>query len=178
MSNYIPDINKFKLAGPPSWWLTKLREFDDSLVVIPSRQGFYYRLAQRRKLNLSEEMVKDALFAESDTKMMAEYGLVPVTTILSTANWSNPELFVELANRSVHRQGGHEAVNAMLDARERQDEIDINIRNSEMLDSVSKDAWKLYQKKIGVRSHMWSPTVRPANPGGLKANRSTSLVVR
>ena len=79
-SNYVVDENRFRLAGPPQWWLRKLWDFDNSLVVVPSRQGFYYRLAQRRKLKLSDKVVNDALFKESDTKMLASYSLVPVTT--------------------------------------------------------------------------------------------------
>src|SRR3990167_5016561 len=117
--NYIRDINPFHLAGPPAWWLRQLHDFDPSLVVVPSRQGFYYRLAQRRPLRLPDHIVNDALFKESDTKMLASYSLVPVTTILSTANWSNPCLFVELANRAPWRMGGAAKVNKMLEDQDR-----------------------------------------------------------
>ena len=150
MINYIPDVNSFSLAGPPVWFLHQLWDFDPSLVIVPSRQGFYYRLAQRRKLNLSEKIVREALWNESDTKMLASYGLVPVTTIMATANWSNPYIFVELHNRSVHRMGGHEKVNADLDARDKQDDLDTRAKTDEHLTHLSKDGWQLYRKKIGL----------------------------
>jgi hypothetical protein len=160
--NYIPDLNPFSLAGPPQWWLSKLRDFDDSLYVLPSRQGFYYRLAQKRRLNLPDHIINDALFKESDTKMLARYSLVPVTTILATANWSNPFLFEELRRRAPWRLGGAEKVSKELEDQELKDEFDKRQKTDEMLTDVSKDAWRLYQKKIGVRSHMYSPRVKQA----------------
>jgi hypothetical protein len=164
MNNYIPDVNSYKLAGPPSWWLRALWTFDDSLVVVPSRQGFYYRLAQRRKLNLTNDIINDALFNESDTKMLASYSLVPVTTIMATANWSNPTMFEQLRQRSVHRMGGAEKVDAMLKAQERKEQLDITVEQNALQNSLSKDAWNLYLKKIGLRSHMWSPKTSSKTP--------------
>lgn len=150
-SNYIPDQNRFKLAGPPSWWLTKLNDFDNSLVVIPSRQDCVYRLAQRRPIRLTEALVNDALFNQSDTKMLASYSLVPVTTIIATANWSNPMMFQELSDRAPWRNGGAEKVGNTIEENEalaeakRQQVIDNN--NTDR----AKDAWKLYQAKTGQR---------------------------
>lgn len=162
MVNFIPDVNKFSLAGPPKWWLDQLWAFDDSLVVVPSRQGFYYRLAQRRKPKLSINIVNDALFNESDTKMLARYGLVPVTTILATANWSNPYLFEELRRRAPWRLGGAAKVISMVEADEAKKEMDKQVYQDEHLTSLGKDAWGLYNKKIGVRSHMYIPKTQSA----------------
>lgn len=165
MRNWIPDQNRFSLAGPPNWWLRGLWDFDNSLVVIPSRQGFYYRLAQRRKLNLANHVINDALFAESDTKMLARHSLVPVTTILATACW-NPMMFEELRRRAPWRLGGAEQVIKQVEDQDWKAEIDKSTKLDEQLTYLGKDAWRLYNKKIGVRSHMWSPTV--------KSNRSQS----
>lgn len=162
MYNYIPDTNPFNLAGPPTWWLSKLKDFDDSLYVLPSRQGFYYRLAQKRRLKLPDHIVNDALFKESDTKMLARYSLVPVTTILATANWSNPFLFEELRRRAPWRLGGAEKVSKDLEDQELKDEFDKRQKTDDMLTDVSKDAWRLYQKKIGIRSRMYIPQVKQA----------------
>src|SRR5580692_8851356 len=118
MINYIPDHNRFHLAGPPAWWLRQLAVFDSSLVVVPSRQSFVYRLAQRRRPSLHATMVNDLTFKESDTRMLASYGLIPVTTILATANWSNPLMFEELRRRSPTMMGGAAKVNAMLEAQD------------------------------------------------------------
>lgn len=148
--NYIPDVNRFNLAGPPRWFLRQLWAFDPSLVIVPSRQGFYYRLSQRRKLQLAEKIVNEALWQHSDTQMLAGYSLVPVTTIVATVNWSNPYIFVELANRAPWRQGGHEKVNARLDAQDQQDDLDKRAKTDEHLTYLGKDAWNLYRKKIGL----------------------------
>lgn len=163
MDNYIQDKNPFKLAGPPEWWLRKLFDFDSSLVVLPSRQAFLYRLAQRRPPKLSTAIVNEISFQDSDTQMLASYGLVPVTTILSTANWSNPFLFEELRRRAPWRLGGADAVNQRLDLDDRQEELNKAAETDEHLNYLSKDAWGLYNKKIGLRSHMWSPTTKKSN---------------
>ena len=152
MNNYIPDQNRFKLSGPPKWWLQQLWDFDSSLVVVPSRQGFYYRLCQRRKLNLTEKMVNDMLFKESDTHMLASYSLVPVTTILATANWSNPFLFEELKNRAPWRLGGAEKVNKMLDERDALQQAQLRAATEDNLVERARDGWKAYQYRTGQRT--------------------------
>lgn len=177
MTNYIPDQNKFRLAGPPSWWLRKLWDFDASLVVVPSRQECVYRLAQRRKLNLPEHLVNDALFQQSDTQMLASYGLIPVTSILATANWSNPYLFVELANRAPHRQGGWEKVIREVEDAEHQEEVKKQEKVEDMKNILAKDGWRLYQQKQGLRSQMWSPQTR-RTPSPLNLDRAPALIIK
>ena len=165
MINYIPDENKFGLAGPPKWFQLKLYEFDPSLVIVPSKQGFYYRIAQRRKLILPDRMVQDAMWHYSDTKMLAQYSLVPVTTILATVNWSNPLIFVELTNRAPWRLGGHEKVNKMLEEQDAKTDADKQQATDDHLEYLSKDAWKYYRKKIGLgRSWNTSPSTPTPKP--------------
>lgn len=163
-NNWVPDQNRFKLAGPPEWWLRGLYEFDRSLVVIPSRQACVYRLAQRRPLKLPDHLVNDALFKESDTKMLASYGLIPVTSILATAIWS-PFMFEELHRRAPWRQfkNSEEAAKAVED-QDAKDELDRQARTDEANTSLAKDAWGLYLKKIGLRTHMWSPKTTARKP--------------
>ena len=154
MQNYIPDVNLFNLSGPPQWWLKKLWDFDASLVVVPSKQNCLYRLAQRRPPNLSVRITNDVLFKDSDTRMLASYGLIPVTSILATANWSNPFLFQELANRAPHRNGGAEKVTQMLEAQEAEADAKKQAKTDEHLHYLGKDAWKLYLKKLGLRGYL------------------------
>lgn len=150
MVNYIQDTNPFRLAGPPKWWLRRLWDFDSSLVVVPSRQGFYYRLAQRRQLNLNEKMALELMTTESDAKMMASYGLIPVTTILSTANWDSPLMWKDLAERAPWRQGGAESVIKHIEGLEAQKEAQIDLENDAMIGERAQDSWKIYRKKIGL----------------------------
>lgn len=154
--NWIADQNKFKLAGPPDWFQRQLWDFDPSLVIVPSRQGFYYRLAQRRKLQLPDRIAQEALWQHSDTQMLASYSLVPVTTILSTVNWGNPAIIEELRRRAPWRMGGAAKVNADLEAQDRQEVLDKQAKNNAMIDDLAKDSWKFYQLKRGMRSSLVS----------------------
>jgi len=167
MINYIPDENPFHLAGPPAWWLRMLWDFDHSLVVVPSRQGCYYRLAQRRRMNLPMHIVNDALFKESDTRMLAGYSLVPVTTILATAQWSD-WMFHELGNRAPWRLGGAEKVIKAIEDQDIRQDAQVQAAIDDQLTERSKDGWKLYQSKTGARrfidSTKQSAWIRP-KPG-------------
>lgn len=139
-----------------------LKEFDDSLYVIPSRQGFYYRLAQKRPLNLPTHMVNDILFKESDTQMLASYSLVPVTTILATANWT-PLMFKELSERAVWRMGGAQKVIKDIEDREWEQHKKKLIETDQMLTDRAKDGWKSYQYRTGQRTAVKRESASPRN---------------
>lgn len=160
LGNFIPDQNRFKLSGPPEFFLRRLFDFDPDLVIVPSRQSMVYRLALRRKLRLQENVVNDALWQDSDTQMLASYGLVPVTTILATANWDNPLLFQELAARSPHRMGGVEKVIANLEEAEARADFQKYMETEDIKTILAKDGWNLYKKKIGLgRTYHHAPGV-------------------
>lgn len=165
MPNFIRDQNRFNLAGPPQWFLKQLLEFDDSLVLVPSRQGFFYRLAQRRPIQLSTAIVNDVLKEQADTAMLVAYGLIPVTTVLATTRWDNPEIFAELRRRAPWRMGGADKFNGMVEAQDRAEQIQQARQQDDMLNQVGKDAWRYYNKLIGTRTHLWSPTVKSRGEG-------------
>lgn len=176
LRNFIPDQNRFKLAAPPQWWLQKLHDFDDSLVVVPSRQGCYYRLAQRRPLQLRENIVNDALFKESDTRMLASYSLVPVTTIIANPVWSE-WMFKELEERAPWRQGGAEKVIKQIEERELDKELKARRATAEALTYRAKDGWKSYQARTGQRTFVDSTRAfksRPMSGGSPKVDRRPS----
>lgn len=176
MHNFIRDTNPFNLAGPPKWFLTQLLEFDPSLVIVPSRQGFYYRLAQRRKLMLTEKVVNEALFAESDTKMLAAHSLVPVTTILANPNWGNPILFEELKKRAPWRMGGAQKAIQMVEDQEWAGEMAKRAKTEEHVTHMAKESWLYYNKKTGNRTDAWrmkaakGPTAAPVAPGLIRVD--------
>lgn len=80
--------------------------------------------------------------------MLASYSLVPVTTILATANWSNPYMFVELENRAPHRLGGAEKVINDIEGRELQEEMRKNMETDDMLERTAKSGWKYFKEKL------------------------------
>lgn len=155
--NWIVDTNRFALAEPPQWWLKGLADFDDSLVVIPSRMGPYYRLAQRRQMTPTIKLNHE-LDAQPDSKMLASYGLVPVTTITFTGppNW-NPMMFEELRRRAVWRMGGLDAVMKRIEADEKAALKAKAEKISQRNDQIVDDAWKYYNFKRGVRGNLYSP---------------------
>lgn len=157
--NYLVGENPFHLAGPPNYWLKALYDFDTSLVVMPSKQSFIYRVCMRRKPSFSVNVVNDIMKEDADSRMMAAHNLVPVTTLLATTNWSNFPLHMEeLRRRTPHRMGGAEAYIKKLEQQEWEDELKQRQDfDNNVLAPLTKDAWNLYQKKIGVRSHMYIP---------------------
>lgn len=162
--NYIPGQNPFNLSGPPQWWLNKLWEYDSSLAVMASHQGYFYRLGQRRKPDLRTDIVNDVLKEDTDTREMYRHGLIPITTILATARWDNPEIFNELSRRAPWRNGGAEEFEQKILKQERQDALDAAEKQEEMVDDLAKDSWKYYQKLLGLRTHLYSPKTSSNRP--------------
>lgn len=160
LPNYVKDTNPFNLAGPPRWFLQQLWDYDPSLVIVPSRMGFFYRLAQRRELKLPESVVNDVLKEQADTRMLASYSLVPVTTILSTVRWDSPLIFADLTLKAPWRMGGADKYEKLLHDRESKEYLAKRQQRDDYIEYLAKDAWKLYGKKIGTRTHLWSPTTK------------------
>lgn len=173
--NWIPDTNRFSLAGPPNWFLKQLWEFDNSLVLVPSRQGFFYRLAQRRPIQLSTAIVSDVMREQADTAMLVTYGLVPVTTVLATVRWDNPAIFEQLRARAPWRMGGADEYEKKILEQERREELAKAAAQDDMTSQLAKDSWKYYQQKQGLRTHLWSPSTKsPASPA---ASSSAAVIV-
>lgn len=173
MNNYlVSGGNPLDLKGPPEWWLKKLHEFDDSLVVIPSRLGYFYRLAQRRAPD-PKAILAHNIQGDHDSQTLARFNLIPVTTIIATARWDNPLMWNDLASRMPSRNGGAEAYEAKLLTIERQKELDELAKRDDMLDIIAKDSKKFYDLKRGVRSNLWSPSIKGSNR--LAANRSAAI---
>ena len=161
--NFIPDKNPFLLAGPPDYFLRQLWDFDDSLVLVASRQGFFYRLGQRRPLKLKENIVNEILKEQADTAMLASYSLVPVTTVLATASWTDPQFFEELRRRAPWRWGGAKAYEDVINEQEQKEALDRRTKQDDRNTYLAKDAWRYYNKLIGTRSNLWIPHTKGDN---------------
>lgn len=151
--NYIRDTNPFNLAGPPNYFLRQLWEYDPSLVLMPSRQGFFYRLAQRRPLKLNERMVNDVLKEQADTRMLASHSLVPITTVVATCRWDDPAFFLELNRRAPWRMGGAKKFEQALIEQDKKELLEKRAKIVEHTGHLAKDAWNYYNKLIGLRTH-------------------------
>lgn len=152
MNNYIVDFNPYGLAGPPQHWLARLWDFDPNLVVLPSRQECVYRLAQRARSKLSEDIARDVMREQADTRMLMSYGLVPVTTILATANWSNEATWLDLKQRAPWMNGGADKVIKLVEDNEFDAHLKKIKEQDEKLTNVSKEGYKAFKYKAGKTS--------------------------
>ena len=175
LGNYLPGKNPFKLAGPPQWWLRKLKDFDPDLRVVASEQGFFYRLAIKRPINATTKLVHDTLQKETDTRTLASYGLVPICTLLATANWDNPLMWIDLAERSPKRQGGADAMDKKINEADAQRDFQKFLKQDEMTTNVAKDAWGMYLKNSGRRTSMWVPKTPDRTPK--PSQKSPSIII-
>ena len=89
---------------------------------------------------------------QADTRMLVSYNLVPVTTILSTINWSNPMVWSELEGRAPWRQGGAEKVIKTIEDAEFDKHLRELKAQDEKLEGTAGEAWKAYQYKSGSTS--------------------------
>lgn len=157
--NYIRGDNPFNLLPPPKWWLDKLWDFDADLVVVPSKMQCVYRLAQRRPPDRRANLVHH-LANDDDSRQLARYGLVPVTTIKSDAKWDNPLMWEDLRQRSPHRMGGAEAFEKALLAKEEAVRLRELADRDDAQTQRIKDSWNYYHLKRGVRSNLYSPKTK------------------
>lgn len=158
--NYIPDNPK--MAIPPPYCLLQLYNFDDQLVVLPSRyKPFSYVLArrQRRALNPMNQILIDTC-TQPDTRMCLQNRLVPVSMIFRRGSgWNMDGILRDLAARDTWRVGGGEAAADLMDAADeaKRQKIKADIRDD--MWNRSGAAYRSYKARTGSR----------VNPGGTAA---------
>lgn len=162
--NFIKDLNRFNLEIPPTWWLQGLKDYDDQLVVVPSRTDPVYRLCRRTRNTIGLESVA-IVDRHADTAMMYEMGLVPVTSILVKGlAWDLVNIIESLRSRDIWANGGPDAVADALDA---QDELERVVRRRAFKDDIgqrAKDAYRSMMARIGARSKRASDFHGAARP--------------
>lgn len=157
--NYL-DLNS-NMAVPPSYWLQRLFDFDDKLVVFPSFVvPFAYVLARRRQLTRGmTDTALEATIDQKDTKTCLRFGLVPVSLIYRTGvTWSIDNIIADLKARDIWAAGGAEKFTDKLDAA---DESRKKATRAAIRDDMwhrSGDAWRSYQARTGQRSRLIVPT--------------------
>jgi hypothetical protein len=151
--NYL-DLNS-KMAVPPAFWLQRLYDFDNMLVVFPSFvRPFAYVLARRRQLSagLTDEALHSVL-TNPDTKIALSHGLVPVSLIFRTGStWSIDNIIADLKSRDIWAQGGADKVADNLEAAEAKEEAAKKAAIRDDMYNRSGDAWRSYQARTGQRN--------------------------
>jgi len=181
LRNWIGDQNRFGLASPPTWWLQRLADFDNQLVIIPSRQEPVYRIARRRQFSPGIGTLA-LLDTQRDTAMLASYGLVPVTTMIRYAQrWEIDSLLQKLRDRDTWALSGGpmsgrsaaERAERVVGAIEQQEDALAAKERQRMRDDLDyrgKDAWKSYQARTGQRTRLADqPTRKSPAPGSIGA---------
>lgn len=160
--NWIPDVNKYRLAKPPDWFLKQMWDLDAALVILPSRNRQVYLLGRRRELSqrvpmLVEQFKKDTAADPRskglDADLIASSNLVMVDTIGGNVrgSWS-PLLLQALKERDMWGTGGVDAYIAQMEAREQKA---ADLKRTQLLDDIdhrARDAWRSYQARTGERN--------------------------
>lgn len=164
--NWIVDRNPFSLPKPPEWFLRQLALFDDQLVIIPSRYEYVYRLMRRRKLTAivpNQKLAPDLDTSNSDFALAAEYKLVPVQTILPTAQWGET-IFSWLRDRDIWTHGGATAAADALDAQDQAKRDQQQAKMLDELDQLSSSTYFAYKRRTGQTTFVNDPTRRTPLP--------------
>lgn len=185
LANWYPDLNRFSLPAPSAWWLQLLRDYDDQLVVLPSRMELVYRLTRRVRAEARLGLKAMIVHEHPDTVMMIQYGVVPVAAL---TQWSvqSDKIIRDLMARDTWRVFGkpildaHDAqraadmVTARLDAGERARQREDDRRASDMVDAAGSDAFRSLQQRKGERIVL-SDTHRGygASPGARRSGWKT-----
>lgn len=169
--NYIADNPK--MVAPPSYWMQRLWDFDDQLVVLPSRQRPYaYVLARRCKKSrgIPPEFVADPL---GDTAMCSKYHLVNVRWIYryNTTSWSIDNIIRELHACDAWRyKSGDEHADA-IDAFDEAQAAKKVAQNRDMFYGIAGDDWIHHLAQTGQRTKLNRPTPKR---GSIVASGSTA----
>jgi hypothetical protein len=172
LGNFIHDNTRMEV--PPNYFLQRVYDFDNMLVLLPSRMvPTAYVVARRRQfgIGLTDKALIDSI-DQLDTKMCLLHGLVPVCLMYKVgASWDPDPLLRTLAARDLWAMGGAEKVADMLEAQEAADKAKISKDIKDDLYNRSGDAWRSYQARTGASNLQFH-----ARPTPRKEQRSTSNV--
>lgn len=152
-SNFIPD--NVRMEVPPPYFLQRLYDFDNMLVLVPSRNvPFAYVIARRKQFSkgLSDKALEGTI-QQPDTVMCLGYGLVPVCLMYKTGpSWDIDNLLATLAARDMWAHGGPDKVADMLEAQEDAAKLRIQAENRNSIWERSGDGWRSYKARVGANN--------------------------
>lgn len=160
--NFLPDNTR--MEAPPPYFLQRFHDFDNMLVLLPSRKvPFAYVVARRRQfaVGLSDKAIADTI-DQPDTKMCLKYGVVPVCLMYKTGpSWNIDPLLRSLAARDMWAHGGPDKVADMLEEQEAaaKEKIRKDIRDD--IYNRSGDAWRSYKARTGQSTIRFSDYFKP-----------------
>ena len=160
-SNFIYDNERMPV--PPAEFMQRLYDFDNMLVVIPSRLvPNAYVIARRRQLGagLTDAAIEHEI-DQPDTKMCLANGVVPVCLMRKSGpSWDVDVLIQTLKARDIWAHGGADAVADMLEAQEAAEKAKIQKATRDDLWNRSGAGWKSYQARTGASSNRFGERFR------------------
>lgn len=161
------------MAVPPKYWLQRLYDFDNMLVVFPSvKVPHAYVLARRRQrtAGMTDKALIDTV-DQPETKFCLLNGLVPVSLIFRTGvTWSIDNVIADLKSRDIWAHGGGEKVADTLDAADAAQEKKVKAENRDRAWHEAGDMWRSYQARTGQRTR---PTLGQSRQGTATTNRAS-----
>jgi hypothetical protein len=152
-NNYIAD--NVRMEVPPLYFLQRVFDFDNMLVIVPSRNvPFAYVIARRKQFSkgLSDKALEGTI-RQPDTLMCLQYGLVPVCLMYKTGpSWEVDGLLRTLAARDMWAHGGPDKVADMLEAQEEAAKAKIQAETRDDLRNRSFAAWDSYKARTGANN--------------------------
>lgn len=170
LTNWFGHIpNPFDLREPPKWFLQELAAFDPHLVIYPSQEDYYYRIA--RRATRGPGLLK-ALSWGTDSAVCVDHKLVPVTSFGGNLTFS-AHIFQYFADRDTWRHGGAKKSADLLDE---QDKAAVAATNKEF-DSENtaraRSMYRTYKTRVGERISL-ADTNRGRGPANRKATTQST----
>jgi hypothetical protein len=154
--NFIPD--NVRMETPPPYFLQRLSDFDNMLVLMPSRRvPFAYVIARRRQYSpgLSQKALESTI-DQPDTVMCLKHNCVPVCLMYKTGpTWDIDAIIRTLAARDIWAHGGADKVADMLEVQEAQAKADNRAAIRDDIYNRSGDGWRSYQARTGQSNHLF-----------------------
>lgn len=152
------------MEQPPPYFLQRLFDFDNMLVIVPSRNvPFAYVIARRKQFSkgLSDKALEGTI-QQPDTKMCLAYGLVPVCLMYKTGpSWEIDGLLQSLAARDMWAHGGPDKVADMLETQEEAAKAKIRAETRADIYNRSLDGWRSYQARTGQTTNLFHDYHKP-----------------
>lgn len=121
--------------------------FDPDLVIMPHTKQFGYWLLRRRKLTKG---ISTVLTLNSDTSVMARYGLIPVTCFGGNITWG-PSVLQWLRDRDTWHVGGGDKAADIYDEQDRANEQRIQRQIDSENEARARSMWRTYTTRSGSR---------------------------
>lgn len=148
--NYLND--NVRMEVPPAYVLQRLYDFDNQLVLMPSRLvPFAYVLARRRRLSagLSDKALESTI-TQPDTKLCMQHGLIPVVLVYKTGPvWDIDSVIRSLKARDTWAFKSPDAVADLLDEQDAAAEAKTRQQIRDDLRTRSGEAYRAYKARTG-----------------------------